>query len=79
MTEENNYLNPHQAAVLLGLSAKTLARYRVPGRRLQRPHPFRRPLQGYKAIGHAVSNGHRANSEAGPIRATDGTTDGAGR
>ena len=31
MTEENNYLNPHQAAVVLGLSAKTLARYRVAG------------------------------------------------
>ena len=31
MTEENNYLNPHQAGVVLGLSAKTLARYRVAG------------------------------------------------
>ena len=31
MTDENNYLDPHQAARLLGLSAKTLARYRVAG------------------------------------------------
>ena len=31
MTEEKNYLNTHQAAVLLGLSAKTLSRYRVSG------------------------------------------------
>ena len=31
MTEENNYLSTHQAARLLGLSAKTLARYRVAG------------------------------------------------
>ena len=31
MTEENSYLNPHEAARLLGLSAKTLARYRVAG------------------------------------------------
>ena len=31
MTEENTYLNTHQAAVWLSLSAKTLARYRVAG------------------------------------------------
>ena len=31
MTDENNYLNTHQAARLLGLSTKTLARYRVSG------------------------------------------------
>ena len=29
MADEKNYLNTHQAAVLLGLSAKTLSRYRV--------------------------------------------------
>ena len=42
MTEENNYLSTHQAARLLGLSAKTLARYRVAERaaeRLVRPLP----------------------------------------
>ena len=31
MTEEANYLNTHQAGRWLGLSAKTLARYRVTG------------------------------------------------
>ena len=31
MTEETNYLNPHEAGRSLGLSAKTLARYRVNG------------------------------------------------
>ena len=42
MTEENTYLNTHQAAVLLGLSAKTLARYRVAGTGPVFP-PLRRP------------------------------------
>ena len=31
MTEETNYLSTHQAARMLGLSTKTLARYRVAG------------------------------------------------
>ena len=32
MTEANNYLNTRQAAEIVGLAPKTLARYRIEGR-----------------------------------------------
>ena len=80
MTEDINFLDTQQAARFLGLSAKTLARYRVTGEedagRLQRPR-VRRARQGCAGVpggrGRSGRTGDRAGDHGHDLRRSGGS------